>query len=684
MRDRTVGVVGGGDSALQEALTLAEAVGEVIVLQRGDELTAQAAYRAPRPRASEDRGPLRRRGRGDPRRRRRERRAPARRRIGDTEELELGGLFVYVGLTPNTRMRGGCDRARRRRPHSDRRVAAVRARRRVRRRLRPQRLARPRRRSPRGDGAAAAKAAHRYLGGGTGRQRRPRPPSQRRKVRCLRSSPSTTRAAIRRRSPASRSRRGSRASTARRVYLVDCLFDNSDVFIEQLQRLVRRAHARREHRASSRRRESWVDDPEMRAAHRRPTATPPSSASVFEAPVPDGRRARDGAREQHGVPTVAVHTHVFARLARSVARVNGMPRMRQAFVPQPVVGRRPPSCAPTSTATIPINGRPVHAGGDRGPDAARSTTRTCTGCLRPLDAAAARRRHRGQPPARCSSRTTGRTSCRSCCRPRSASRRCSPARATRRDEIVGRLRPTAFREFWEFTVEKVAVNAVMAGARPSTSRSSWRWRRAASRRARARTTSFADDGDGQRPDPPRDRHELRASARWGRTTTPTRRSAAPTACSRRTSRAARCPARPTWARRATPTPTTRPSPRTRSAARGSRSTCSTASSRPTARSACSSAAGTRMFGYGPRRHLAGEASAAARGLRPVHRPPIVALDPLARDELRRARVRHEGEADRLAGGERAAARRASTGTTSGCRRSCVRARWPGASRSRAT
>jgi len=34
------------------------------------------------------------------------------------------------------------------------------------------------------------------------------------------------------------------------------------------------------------------------------------------------------------------------------------------------------------------------------------------------------------------------------------------------DEVVGRLRPTALREFWEFTVEKVAVNAVMAGARP--------------------------------------------------------------------------------------------------------------------------------------------------------------------------------------------------------------------------
>lgn len=34
------------------------------------------------------------------------------------------------------------------------------------------------------------------------------------------------------------------------------------------------------------------------------------------------------------------------------------------------------------------------------------------------------------------------------------------------DEVVGKLRPTVYREWWEFTVEKVAVNAVMAGARP--------------------------------------------------------------------------------------------------------------------------------------------------------------------------------------------------------------------------
>lgn len=37
----------------------------------------------------------------------------------------------------------------------------------------------------------------------------------------------------------------------------------------------------------------------------------------------------------------------------------------------------------------------------------------------------------------------------------------------RPDEIVGVLRPTEHREYWQFTVEQVAVNAVMAGARPA-------------------------------------------------------------------------------------------------------------------------------------------------------------------------------------------------------------------------
>src|SRR5262249_53836574 len=47
---------------------------------------------------------------------------------------------------------------------------------------------------------------------------------------------------------------------------------------------------------------------------------------------------------------------------------------------------------------------------------------------------------------------------------RGAARRAAPSRKP--DEVVGHMQPTEFRGHWEYTVEKVAVNAVMAGARP--------------------------------------------------------------------------------------------------------------------------------------------------------------------------------------------------------------------------
>jgi hypothetical protein len=69
------------------------------------------------------------------------------------------------------------------------------------------------------------------------------------------------------------------------------------------------------------------------------------------------------------------------------------------------------------------------------------------------------------------------------------------------DEIVGRMRPTSFREFWEYTVEKVAVNAVMAGSPRILSGDPGAGGERINRQIQQHDL---DDqhGGGQRPDPP--------------------------------------------------------------------------------------------------------------------------------------------------------------------------------------
>jgi hypothetical protein len=53
----------------------------------------------------------------------------------------------------------------------------------------------------------------------------------------------------------------------KRVYLVDCLFDNSDVFVDQLREWFAE-HLPAVETPVIKPRESWVDDPDMRQAIR--------------------------------------------------------------------------------------------------------------------------------------------------------------------------------------------------------------------------------------------------------------------------------------------------------------------------------------------------------------------------------------------------------------------------------
>jgi hypothetical protein len=166
------------------------------------------------------------------------------------------------------------------------------------------------------------------------------------------------------------------------------------------------------------------------------------------------------------VPSVAVHADAFARLVESVLRVNGMPRARRAFVPTPVMGKSAEELRAYIEGDDPTLARPFmaqvlesltsaipdeHLGGE---EFDRSSPRVVEG-------ASEADLHR-------LFRQGGWTDQLPIVLP-TEERVAEMLAATSHspDESVGKLRPTNYREEWGFTVEKVAVNAVMAGASPA-------------------------------------------------------------------------------------------------------------------------------------------------------------------------------------------------------------------------
>src|SRR3989441_9474130 len=165
---------------------------------------------------------------------------------------------------------------------------------------------------------------------------------------------------------------------------------------------------------------------------------------------------------KYGVPTVAMHTDKFDRGVRSVADVNGMPDLAQGFVPQPIMGKSAAQLRAYVDGKDPSSGRPVmheviegltHP---RSREAGAVYDRSTPRLVEPdtednLHRLFLERSWTDNLPIVLPTEE----------------RVAAMLAGTRRkpDEVVGRMRSTHFREYWEYTVEKVAVNAVMAGAR---------------------------------------------------------------------------------------------------------------------------------------------------------------------------------------------------------------------------
>ena len=169
---------------------------------------------------------------------------------------------------------------------------------------------------------------------------------------------------------------------------------------------------------------------------------------------------------KYGVPTVAMHTDKFDKVVESVARVNGMPGLRQVFVPQPIMGKTAAQLRAYVDGTDPITGRPVMQEVVEG--LTRPITNEDLGAIEfdrstprlvPADTA----EHLDQ--LFLENHWTDGLPIVLPTEERVAAMLAGSHRKP--EEVVGRMRSTHFREYWEYTVEKVAVNAVMAGARPA-------------------------------------------------------------------------------------------------------------------------------------------------------------------------------------------------------------------------
>jgi hypothetical protein len=168
---------------------------------------------------------------------------------------------------------------------------------------------------------------------------------------------------------------------------------------------------------------------------------------------------------QYGVPTVAIHTDKFVKVVQSVTRMGGLAQAPVVYVPQPVMGKT------EGELRAYVEGNDPHTGASVMKEIIDALTQGLAANA-PGEEPYARTTPRLVDPATEDEllalfETNLWTDHLPIVLPTEARVAAMLAGTSRKpDEVVGRMQPTPNRGLWEYTVEKVAVNAVMAGARP--------------------------------------------------------------------------------------------------------------------------------------------------------------------------------------------------------------------------
>ncbi|OGA45312.1 MAG: hypothetical protein A3G25_00495 [Betaproteobacteria bacterium RIFCSPLOWO2_12_FULL_63_13] len=250
----------------------------------------------------------------------------------------------------------------------------------------------------------------------------------------------------------------------RTVYFVDVRFMNGSVFLGEIQKVFAERYPGVKTVLRQKRGGYTEDDPELWAEIEARAGLLVMAIGHCSTCAP-AVAVHCMSMEDRGIPTAPLITTAFSDLVKAVTYKAGMPNLRFTFVPHPVGGKPPEVLRGYALGNDPVNLRPMMDGIVGALTAPLNAEEKKEGALeRPVPRLLGAQ---SEDALQELFQGAGWSDGLPVVLP-TDERVAALLEATshRPDEVVGKMRPTETQEDWSYTVEQVAVNAVMAGARP--------------------------------------------------------------------------------------------------------------------------------------------------------------------------------------------------------------------------